>query len=199
MSRTQRHLLAVRELTFTAARDRCIADELANKANKEHMGEPVSEEANKIQDVTQGNGRKSTGGRRTQRCEACGSNKHGFDVCKFKTATCHHCHQKGHFRPVCKARLPESFFQKRSNNSRDMSVNSCELNQEEDGNDSSFQIYENSTNSEDAKGFGLYRTGTDSMTVKPYAVSVQLGNATVNMEVDTGASRSTVSQYVYNT
>ena len=201
MSRTQRHLLAVRELTFTAARDRCIADELANKANKEHMGEPVSEEANKIQDLNQGNGRKSTGGRRSnsQRCEACGSKAHGFDVCKFKTATCHRCHQKGHIRPVCKARLPESSFQRRSNNSRDMSVNSCELNQEEDGDDSSFQMYENSTNSEDAEGFGLYRTGTESMTVKPYVVSVQLGNATVNMEVDNGASRSTVSQYVYNT
>lgn len=37
------------------------------------------------------------------------------------------------------------------------------------------------------------------MTVKPYVVSVQLGNATVNMEVDTGESRSTVSQYVCNT
>ena len=113
MSRTQRHLLAVRELTFTAARDRCIADELANKANKEHMGEPVSEEANKIQDLNQGNGRKSTGGRRinSQRCEACGSKAHGFDVCKFKTATCHRCQQKGHIRPVCKARLPESSFQ----------------------------------------------------------------------------------------
>ena len=37
------------------------------------------------------------------------------------------------------------------------------------------------------------------MTVKPYVVSVQLGNATVNMEVDTGASCSTVSQYVCNT
>ena len=73
-------------------------------------------------------------------------------------------------------------------------MNSCELNQEEEGDDSSFQIYEDSTKSENAKGFGLYRTGTDSMTVKPYVVSVQLGNATVNMEVDTGASRSTVSQ-----
>ena len=45
MSRTQPHLLAVRELTFTAARDRCIADELANKANKKHMGVSVSEAA----------------------------------------------------------------------------------------------------------------------------------------------------------
>ena len=31
------------------------------------------------------------------------------------------------------------------------------------------------------------------------AGSVQLGNATVNVEADTGASRSTVSQHVYNT
>ena len=154
-----------------------------------------------LQDVNQGNGRKNTGGRKSnsQRCEACGSKAHGFDVCKFKTATCHRCQQKGHIRPVCKSRLPESSFQRRSNNSRDMSVSSCELNQEEDGDDSSFQMYENSTNSEDAEGFGLHRTGTDSMTVKSYVVSVQLGNATVNMEVDTGASRSTVSQYVYNT
>ena len=120
MSRTQRHLLAVRELTFAAARDRCIADELANKANKEHMGEPVSEEANKIQDLNQANGRKNTGGRRSnsQRCEACGSKAHGFDVCKFKTATCHRCQRKGHIRPVCKAQLPESSFLRRSNNSR---------------------------------------------------------------------------------
>ena len=201
MSRTQGHLLAVRELTFAAARDRCIADELANKANKEHVGEPVSEEANKIQDLTQANGRKNTGARRSnsQRCEACGSKAHGLDVCKFKTATCHRCQRKGHIRPVCKARLPESSFQRRSNNSRDMSVNNCDFNPEEEGDDSSFQMCEDSTVSEVAEGFGLYRTGTDSMTVKPYVVSVQLGNATVNMEVDTGASRSTVSQYVYST
>ena len=56
-----------------------------------------------------------------------------------------------------------------------------------------------STKSEDDEGFGLYRTGTDSMTIKSYVVSIQLGNATVSMEVDSGASRSTVSQYVYNT
>ena len=37
------------------------------------------------------------------------------------------------------------------------------------------------------------------MNVKTYVVSVQLGEATVNMEVDTGASRSTLSEYVNNT
>ena len=64
MSRMQRHLLAVRELTFTAARNQRIADESANKANKEHMGKPLSEEANKIRDLNQGNWQKSTSGRK---------------------------------------------------------------------------------------------------------------------------------------
>ena len=36
ISRMQCHLLAVRELTFTAACNQYIADDLANKANKEH-------------------------------------------------------------------------------------------------------------------------------------------------------------------
>ena len=100
----------------------------------------MREEANKIQDLTQGNGWKSTGGRRRnpQRCEACGSKAHGFDVCKLKTATCHRCQQKGHIRPVCRARFPKSSFLRRSNNSRDMGVNSCELNPEKEGDGSSF-------------------------------------------------------------
>ena len=157
VSRTQRHPFAVRELTFTTARDRCITDELANKANKELMREPVSEEANKIQDLNQGKWRKTIGGCRIdpQRCEACSSRTHGFDICKFKTATYHRCQKKGHIRLVCKARLPKSSFQRRSNTSRDMSVNNCELNPEEEGDDSSFQMYEDSTKSENAEGFGL--------------------------------------------
>lgn len=56
--------------------------------------------------------------------------------------------KKAHIRTVCKTQLPESSFQRRSNNSRDMSVNSCELNPEEEGDDSSFQMYEDSTKSE---------------------------------------------------
>ena len=73
-------------------------------------------------------------------------------------------------------------FFSRSNNSRDVNVRRCELNQEE-VDDSSFQMYENSTNREDGEGFGLHRTGTDSMTVKPYVVSVQLGNAIAHFRV----------------
>ena len=54
--------------------------------------------------------------------------------------------------------------------------------------------------------FGLYRTGTEQLStesvnrVKPYVVNVQLGRAQINckMEIDTGASRSTLSKHVYD-
>ena len=39
MSRTQRHLLSITELTYAAAHDKCITDEMAGKANIEHMGD----------------------------------------------------------------------------------------------------------------------------------------------------------------
>ena len=38
MTKTQRQLLTVRDLTFSTARERCIADELALKASLDHMG-----------------------------------------------------------------------------------------------------------------------------------------------------------------
>ena len=45
MSRTQRHLLSIRELTYSMAHDKCIADEMAGKANIEHMGDSANSDA----------------------------------------------------------------------------------------------------------------------------------------------------------
>ena len=38
MKKTQCHLLAMRDLSFQTAKDKCVADELAMKANDLHMG-----------------------------------------------------------------------------------------------------------------------------------------------------------------
>ena len=165
MSRTQRHLLSVRDLTYTTAHDQCIADELASKANKEHMGESVSDEANKLQEFNPSKGRKSSSGSfigprygpGAEQCKACGSKPHSADVCKFKNATCHHCQRKGHICPVCKARLPESSFQRSSSSARKANMNNCELDSQ----------HESKDQGDDAEGFGLYRTRTDTVTVKP--------------------------------
>ena len=45
MSRTQRHLLSIRELTYSMAHDKCIADGMAGKANIEHMGDSANSDA----------------------------------------------------------------------------------------------------------------------------------------------------------
>ena len=62
MSRTQRHLLSIRDLTYAVAHDKCVADEMAGKANMAHMGESASVEANKVQDISSFRGRNSTSG-----------------------------------------------------------------------------------------------------------------------------------------
>ena len=42
ISRTQRHPLSIRELTYSMAHDKCIADEMAGKANIEHIGDSAN-------------------------------------------------------------------------------------------------------------------------------------------------------------
>ena len=52
MSRTQRHLLLIRHLTYTVARGECLADEMAGKANMDHMGESARGVVRKVRDVS---------------------------------------------------------------------------------------------------------------------------------------------------
>ena len=190
MSRTQRYLLSVRELTYTAARDLCIADELASKATKEHTGASVSDEANKLQEFNPSKGRKSsnesfkgpTYGPGAEQCNACGSK--GKHIVRM-SANLNMQHAiiasaiKGHIRLVCKARLPESCFQRSSSSSRKANVNNCELDSQAEDYDCSLRMYDGSHESKDqsenAEGFGLYRTGTDTVTVKPYVANVKPG------------------------
>ena len=62
MSKTQRHLLSMRDLNYAVAHDKCVADEMSGKANMEHMGESAGGEANKVQDISSFRGRNNTSG-----------------------------------------------------------------------------------------------------------------------------------------
>ena len=48
MSKTQRHLGSIRELTYSMAHDKCVADEMAGKANIEHMADSANSYAEKV-------------------------------------------------------------------------------------------------------------------------------------------------------
>ena len=216
MSHTQRRLLAMRDLTFQQARERCVADELAGKANKEHMGEATNKEhmgeathkvsssypkrfGGRYQGKSQG--RKGPTPTSSQQdsgdstmCMSCGSSKHARASCKFRDAVCHHCNRKGHIKSVCQTRLQN----------KDKTVNCVDSGSEsEDEVYNSYHVQEGAVSDPNTEGFGLYRTDTEvsverrKHVIAPYTVTVNIGKARVIMEIDTGATRSTVSEQVY--
>ena len=98
-------------------------------------------------------------------------------------------------------------FKGRSGGKKESKVNSCNSNSDDESARSCDNHARDTTmDAAEDVAFGLYRTGTKQLStesvncVKLYVVNVQLGRAQVNckMEVDMGASRSTVSKHVYD-
>ena len=86
---------------------------------------------------------------------------------------------KGHIKPVCRSSVNTG---ERSARDRKTvhSVNQPDSVSQSDASE---------------EQFGLYHTQTDAGT-QPYRVTVTVAGQPIHMEVDTGASRSTVSEYV---
>lgn len=89
MSRTQRHLLSIRDLTHATAHDKCIADEMAGRVNIEHMGDSANCKAEKVQQVNSGRNVEQSS-KRADKCKSCGSIQHRSESCRFRNATYHH-------------------------------------------------------------------------------------------------------------
>lgn len=203
MTRTQRHLLSVRDLTFNAAKDKAVADELAGKANEQYMG-PVAQ-ANKVyasrRRASKGSASNAGGSNNHKSCFACGSIKHLAVNCKYKDAVCHKCGKKGHIKPVCKF----SSGGKKEEKVREVHTDSCDLSEEETYmvNESIVSSIPSKTGKNSDSEFsevGIYRTTAEETSDKnDFKVQVKLGASCVTMYVDTQATRTTVSEYVYET
>ena len=134
MSRTQRHLLLIRDLTYVVAHDKCVADEMAGKANIEHMGESACGEVNKVQNVSSFRGRNNTSsghskvqiGENADKCKSWRSVQHCSESSKFRNATFHHCKWKGHIHPVCKALPSQMQVKGTSSGQKNVRLSSCE-------------------------------------------------------------------------
>lgn len=123
MSRTQRHLLSIRDLTYSVVHDKCIADEMAGKANIEHMEELTRGEVSKVQDVIFLN--KTASLLDVFKCrvvetptsanhvEVCSIDRNLL-LCQYRNAPCHHCQRKGHIHRMCRARLSQVQLKRRS-------------------------------------------------------------------------------------
>ncbi|MCY3927857.1 MAG: retroviral-like aspartic protease family protein [Acidobacteria bacterium] len=106
-------------------------------------------------------------------CHRCGD-KHSPADCKFKTAECRKCGKKGHIARVCKSKLTlqEPRPQRKSTQRATHIL------------------------TEDSTDYSMYNlTGA---SVKPLKVIVRVNNVELDMEVDTGASVSIISEETYN-
>ena len=208
MSRTQRHLLSIRDLTYAVAHDKRVADKMAGKANIEHMGESASGEANKVQDVSSFRGRKNTSGHskaqsgeNADKSKSCGNVQHRLESCKFRNATRHHCK-----RPLCKALPSQMELKGRSSGQKNVRLKSCKSNSDDEIVKRDNHVSDTPVDADEVGAFSLYKTGTEHSStesvnnVNPYVVNVLLGKAKVNckMEGDKGTFRSTVSKCVYD-
>ena len=177
---------------------------MEGKANIEHMGDSANSDAEVQQVSSRRNLEKNS--KKGRQVQTFGSIQHGSESCRFKNATCHHCQRKGHIHPIRKARLSQLQFKGRSSGKNESKVNSCDsVSDDESVGSCDKHAKDTPRDSTEDVAFGLYRTETEQLLsaeslnrVKPYVVNVQLGKGQINckMEVDTGASRSTVSKNV---
>ena len=115
-------------------------------------------------------------------CYRCGG-KHSAAKCKFKDAECFHCGKKGHIARVCRSKQREPQAGERPSRKKQHTNNLMTDQPEEQASCDDEPVYSQ---------FQL----TDRVS-KPLAVQVEANGRTLDMEVDTGASLSIISEDAY--
>ena len=108
-------------------------------------------------------------------CYRCGAHSHQAAQCRFKDVTCHKCHKKGHLAKVCRSgKKPSHTSHPRSNQTHHLDASQDE---------SEFPPLED---------MSLFHVG--SKAERPIHVPVTLDGQRVDMELDTGAAVSIMSE-----
>lgn len=175
-----RTLLEEKNLTLERATAICLAHESAKQGAQEIQQEikgatgGSSTEKESVKKIFQ---KKETGKKQDRKpCYRCG-NAHNPNFCKYKNATCHTCGVRGHISPMCKNEKREKSSSKKFHGSkRRENVKTLD---------------DDTSEEEECKKHTSLDDETDA---PPYMCDVKINGKNVKMEIDTGATCSTMSE-----
>lgn len=174
-------LLAERDtMTFENALELALAMESA-KQNARDIAVTETPKIHSMKETPQGYSRKvKNSSHQTKplgKCFSCGG-PHLRHTCKFRDAECHKCHRKGHISKVCGVNLSEKSTTPKKQ-SKAHRVTEDEVQETEDASECyEFTIREKTRN-------------------EPIMVTVDVNDAPVTMEVDSGAAVSIIDEPTY--
>ena len=183
--RLQRRLLAEPDLTFVKAVDLAQAYESAAKHAKALQTVP---QEGAVHAATHKSSPLPTATAHVKTCYRCGGNHHPSG-CRFRDANCNYCGKKGHIAKVCRSRLQETPKSSRPQHpSRKPRRPSQQAHRLEEKAPLSLR--------HEPEIYTLFTL--KSKKVAPFITTVEVDGSDLDMEVDTGASLSLISEDTYS-
>ena len=170
--RIQRRLLAEPNLTFKKAMELAIALETIDRDTKDLQDQNSQSTVNYQKELTIQKKPVITPSGQPNKCHRCGG-AHFASECRFKEFICHSCKKRGHLARCCRTRIQ-----------RAESTNVIKEEQE----------FEHVQQREDS--YTLFSLGKDQKN-DPILVTVFLNGQIIEMQLDTGASVSIISETTY--
>ena len=185
--RLQRRLLAEPELNLKKAVELAQAQETADQG-AQHL-QQKQPQSGQMNNLTKSLRPALQHGQTT--CYRCRGTNHLATECRFKDAICRNCSKKGHIARACRS-TPQLPRQQTSGMPMMRKPPGQQPNSRR-----THQIAVDSENASDTSdSYEMFNlSGTQG---KPYFVNVQLNNCDLEMEIDTGASLSIMSEQTYH-
>ena len=182
---TQRRLLTEAKLTFADALKTAQGMEAAER-NAQTLKESSDAAVHYVRKAPSGNAKPSMKQvSKTKTCYRCGRADHQHSSCPFKDSKCHYCKKTGHIASVCRKKKAEQGQEqhgKQQHRTKYVAAEPQELSSDSDT---------------DSIPIKQLRGGSKSRSSHPITVQVQVNGKPIQMELDTGAAVSVISEQLH--